>query len=109
MDYIASVKAPATLPDGYGMLILERCSHSSGDAYDLRFFAVKRGTHLLEARYESDGSPLDLPGRQYAVGDTPTVYSFMDRNDDYAFLLPEGSMEFVDGGWVPCEAAQYHY
>ena len=91
-----------TVPDGHGLLILECCSHSSGDSYDWRFFAVRRGTHAL-GRVETDWT------WPFEAGAIPVLHMFADCNAEYEFTLPEGSMQFVDGGWVPQTVAQYFY
>gem|GEM_PF-6810239 len=91
-----AVRLPQTLPEGHGLLILERCSHSSGNPYDHRFFAVRYGTCTLQRD-------------SIVIGGKPVMYSFLDCNADYEFPLPEGSMEFVEGQWTPCAAAKYDY
>lgn len=98
-----AAKMPTILPEGYGLLILERGSHGDGHPYDWRFFAVKRGTHTLRRLSSTD------KGWEYTVGDQPAMYSFLDCNGDYKFSLPDGSKEFVDGEWVYCLFAQYDY
>ena len=98
-------KVPTALPDGYGLLILERCSHNDGTSYDWRFFAVKRGTHALRKKQWCD----DAKPKEYTIGTAPFMYSFLDCNADYDFLLPKGSLEFVDEGWESCEVAHYDY
>ncbi|MDD5252080.1 MAG: hypothetical protein PHT12_05625 [Patescibacteria group bacterium] len=91
---------PEKLPAGCGLLIMVRCSHSSGEAYDWRFFAIRRG-------------PLSLgwTGRErtYEIGDKPVEHVFTDCNADYEYVLPEGSSEFVDGAWVSRSSAEYDY
>ena len=93
-------RAPEKLPEGFGLLIMVRHSHSSGAAYDWRFFAVRRG-------------PLSLGwgdcASTYEIGDKPVEYGFADCNADYEFALPEGSREFVDGVWVSRSSAWYDY
>ncbi len=95
-------RMPTLLPDGAGLLIMERCSHSSGDSYDWRFFAVARGTHRM-------GYCGEFGEQTYTIGDQPWKYLFADCNAHYHYNLPPGSLEFVDGEWIPCEAAHYYY
>lgn len=94
-------KVPATLPDGYGLLILECCSHNNGDSYDWRFFAIRCGDHSLWRSGEKYCT--------FVSGPTPVRVLFADCNAEYEYVLPEGSYEFVDGAWAPCRAAQYSY
>jgi len=95
-------EVPTNLPDGCGLLILVRCGHSNGEAYDWRYFAVMRGNRVL-------GLPFSEGSWEFTAGASPVKHSFVDCNADYEFLLPEGSKEFVGGDWVPCEVAQYDY
>lgn len=103
-------KMPRNLPKGMRrLLILERCNHSSGDAYDWRFFAVRcaRPFTLLKRFGQGEAEPQRTYGGPLEPG--PLKYSFLDCNADYEFLLPYGSWEFVDGAWVACQVAKYSY
>ncbi len=100
---------PTVVPEGYGVLILERSSHSSGNAYDWRIFAVRCGTYTLRQRDPMHPEDSASDTGMYTVGQYPTLYGFLDSNSDYELLLPEGSTELVGGVWVPGEVAAYNY
>jgi hypothetical protein len=94
---------PQSLPSGHGLLVLERCDHQSGDAYERRYFAVRCGTHQIVV-------PGEPAMKEFAVReDSRSVHSFNDCNGEYEVLLPQGSMEFVAKQWVACEVARYDY
>ena len=93
-------QAPKSLPDGYGLLILERCDCECGLPNSWRFFAVQRGKHKLKTPYWGDFL-------KFRITVVPLLYSFEGPDCDFEIKLPENSMEFVQGQWVPCECAKY--
>jgi hypothetical protein len=85
----------------HGLLILERCAHGSGNAYEHRYFAVRFGKiTLTRGGYTRE---------EVVISDHPSTYTFLDCNGDYSYKLPEGSMEYVDGAWIPNTVAEYDY
>ncbi len=100
--------AQAAIPEGFGLLILERCRHSDGEPYCWRFFAVRKGNHSLQT-FNPQGKAWLEEATKYMIGENPVEYSFTDCNAEYEFRLPKGSMEFVDGQWVPRQEAKYDY
>jgi len=89
--------APKELPPSRSLLVLEKFSHNSGLPYNYRFFAVPFGSFRIRE------------GEEINVGIESQTYKFVDCNTDYEFNLPRGSMEYVNGAWVPNNVAEYDY
>ncbi len=98
------VQMPA-LPKGYRAVILVVVGHSHGEAYGHRVFAVREVAHF---RLPIQGCWLGKM-KVFPAGTKPVVYSFLDCNAEYEFLLPKRSQEFVDGSWVSRRRAKYDY
>ena len=86
------------IPKTHGILIFERHSHSSGEVCEHRVFAIRRGRFDVWIHEET-----------HYIGSDPCLHSFLDSNSEYNFPLPEGSLEFAEGVWVPRIAAVYSY
>ena len=101
-----ATRVPKEIPPGYGLLIMERVSHSDGHPYDWRFFAIPYGKHRVE---KNRWHPLGV----LVIETLPVLHSFTDSNSEYSFQLPSGSMEHKrEGGvfvWVPQTTAEYGY
>ena len=97
-------QVPLDIPKGMVLVIFERCSHSDGEAYDWRFYAVP--VHGLITA--SPGWYLPTCGK--GIKKPVEKISFVDTNSEYYFKLPQGSLEYTDGGgWKPVYRATYHY
>jgi hypothetical protein len=88
---------PKELPMGLELVIFERSFHCSGDPYDWRFFALRPGF------YSIDGQGFEVTAGR------PAKVNTLDSNSDVTYRFPEGSMEYVDGAWLPSTSVEYHY
>lgn len=104
----AADKMPRQIPDGFGLLILQTCCHSSGSIGEHRFFAVPIGQHQTGRLNSWSGEgKLDI-AIPIAV-EAPKLVSFLNSNSEYHFPLPLGSMEWVGEAWRLTERAEYRY
>lgn len=87
-------------PHGLTLLILYRISHNTAGDYDWRYFAVPPSStiHLNE-----------ISGEFLEIWDQATVLGTLDSNSESIYILPKGSMQYVDGSWVVCERVEYYY
>ena len=94
-------RAPSHLPPGCQLVVFERThSGSWGTPYNWRFFALPFG------RYTIDQRRFKVTGRCPIVIDT---IDNTDTNSDLVYPLPEGSVEYVDGQWLPSFGVEYDY
>ena len=91
-------RIPSPLPSGCQLVVFERSSHCHGGSYDWRFFAIPFGYYTIDK------------GRDIEVTDhCPVVVRTVDSNSDVTYPLPEGSVEYVDGRWLPSFGVEYGY
>ena len=86
-------RMPKILPQGYGLLIMESCSHQDGCPGIAAFIAVKHGKHVIDYV-------------EFEIGETPVKHTFIEGNPDLVILLPQGSMTYRNGvtpRWFPCD------
>jgi hypothetical protein len=88
---------------------IERISHSGGEPYEWRFFAVRRGLLTLVRRDPDGKGAKPEHSGPCNIGDKPVMRGIWDCNAEYEFRLPKGSREFVDGRWVARHSARYDY
>jgi hypothetical protein len=90
-------RMPKELPEGCQLVIFERTPaglHSKPN--DWRFFALKPSTFTVE-------------GREVEITDRTVCVHTQDAHANVTYPLPEGSMEYVKGEWVPSAAVVYNY
>ena len=90
-------KVPMDIPEDRILVVLERCSHNSGNAYDWRYVAVPKWNCIIH------------PSGKFDPIEKPKVIPFMDCNAHYEFELPLRSFEFKDGIWCKADKIVYNY
>lgn len=87
---------PGELPSGLQLVIFERENHTDGSFYDQRFFAIKPGLYQL-----------GVDDKVTLVDQTPVIIYILDNITGVLCSLPQGSMEYKDGKWVPASCVAY--
>ncbi len=90
-------------PDGYSIVVFERCSHNDGEAYDWRFVAVVRGSVKFISHPNF--------GHTVRIKEPIDICSSLDSNSDSEIKLPANSMEYSTDllEWQPCTELAYFY
>ena len=102
--------AAASLPEGCGLLVINQLEHSDGQLYITRVYAVPFGRYSLRHFVNEAGMRGFAPNGYLEcwTGRTPFEYTFLETPGLIeSFILPAGSLEFVQGEWATARAARF--
>lgn len=93
---------PDEMPEGYGLLVM-RLDTDNADPVSWGWAAIRVGEFKLFDHYQFERYGKLVSRGAYVTGREPVLHQAVDTNCETAVKLPDESLVFRNGSWVPCD------